>query len=72
MQFKHKYAFHYKYNKNLSCCAIFNDKFTDLSLYSEFKVNKNWKMLLNYSKTEDVFMKNMGMGLDFNFVNFIK
>ena len=69
MQIKHKYGMYYKYNKNFSCGAMTNDKFTDLSLHSEICVNKKWRMFLNYMKTDDIMMRNMGMGLDISWVN---
>ena len=68
MQFAYKYGMYYKFNKNLSCGATFNDKFTDVSLHGQVFVNKNWTMLFNYMKSDNPYMKQMGMDLDINMV----
>lgn len=68
MQFYYKYGLYYKYNKNLSCGAIFNDKFSDISLHAQIYVNRNWTMLFNYMKSDNPYMKQMGMDLDINMV----
>lgn len=72
MQFYYKYGFYYKLNKNLSCGSTFNDKFSDISLHAQIYVNKNWTILLNYMKSDNPYMKQMGMDLDINMANTIK
>jgi len=71
MQFYYKYGLYYKFNKNLSGGAIFNDKLSDVSLHGQVVINKNWTMLLNYMKSDNPYMKQMGMDLDINMVIFL-
>lgn len=48
-----------------------NQRLTDVSLHAQYNYNRYWSMLFNYLKSDHPMMKQMGLDLDINMVNFI-